>query len=155
MALAMIATIPPREHHSDATITLRRDGRYELRFGTAEFGNGTPTVHPGPAATATGLPAEPVDLRHADPDLGGHDTGALDSHGLVVAGMATHRAARELREQILARAAELTGAALGECVLGSDGVRCGARLVTPEELTAEGELVATASHAGTPRSVSF
>ena len=155
MALAMIATIPPRGHHSDASITLRRDGRYELRFGTAEFGNGTTTVHLGLAATALGVPAELIDLRQSDTDLVGYDTGAFGSTGIVVAGKATHLAALELREQILARAAELTGAALGECVLGSDGVRCGARLVTPEELTAEGELVATASHAGTPRSVSF
>lgn len=153
MALAMIATIPPRGHRADASLTLRRDGRYELRFGTAEFGNGTTTVHLGLAAAALGVPAGLIDIRQADTDLVGYDTGAFGSTGIVVAGKATHLAAVALRRQILARAAELTGSAPDE--LGPDGVRCGSRLVTPAELTADGELLARASHAGTPRSVSF
>lgn len=155
MALAMIATIPPRGHHSDASLALRRDGRYELRVGTAEFGNGTTTVHLGLAATALGVAPALIDLRQADTDLVGYDTGAFGSTGIVVAGKATHLAALELRELILARAAELTGAAIDDCVLGSDGVRCGARLVTVAELTADGELLARGAHSGTPRSVSF
>ncbi|WP_067861570.1 molybdopterin-dependent oxidoreductase [Nocardia shimofusensis] len=155
MALAMIATIPPRGHHSDASITLCRDGRYELRVGTAEFGNGTTTVHVGLAAAALGVPTGLIDIRQADTDLVGYDTGAFGSTGIVVAGKVTHLAAVELRQQILARAAELTGSAPGDCALGPDGVRCGSRLVTAAELTADGDVLARASHAGTPRSVSF
>ena len=41
----MIDTIPPRGHHADCRIRLAEDGRYELSVGTAEFGNGTTTVH--------------------------------------------------------------------------------------------------------------
>ena len=44
MALSMIDTIPPRGHFAEARIALE-DGRYVLRVGTVEFGNGTSTVH--------------------------------------------------------------------------------------------------------------
>ncbi|SOJ53692.1 Aldehyde oxidoreductase [Mycobacterium simulans] len=45
MAIAMIATIPPRGHFATASVTLDADGAYTARFGTAEFGNGTTTAH--------------------------------------------------------------------------------------------------------------
>ena len=44
-ALAMIATGPPGGHIADAKATLLPDGTYDLAVGTAEFGNGTTTVH--------------------------------------------------------------------------------------------------------------
>ena len=53
----MIATIPPRGHHAEASAALRPDGTYELRVGTAEFGNGTTTVHTQIAAAV--LATEP------------------------------------------------------------------------------------------------
>ncbi len=54
MALGMIDTIPPRGHHAEAADRLRDDGGYELTVGTAEFGNGTTTVHAQIAATVLG-----------------------------------------------------------------------------------------------------
>ncbi|MEV0298039.1 molybdopterin cofactor-binding domain-containing protein [Nocardia sp. NPDC050710] len=155
MALAMIATIPPRGHRSEAIAALRADGQYEIRVGTAEFGNGTTTVHAQLAATALRTDVRRIVIRQSDTDLVGHDTGAFGSTGIVVAGKASYAAALALRERILERAAKLTGAAPGECELEADGVRCGDRLVTPAELLADGELVAHGDHAGSPRSVSF
>src|SRR5262249_13018790 len=52
VALTMIHAAPPRGHISDSRIALRESGNYELVFGTAEFGNGTSTVHCQVAATA-------------------------------------------------------------------------------------------------------
>ena len=43
--MAMIATIPPRGHDAEAHLAVDADGAYTLRVGTAEFGNGTTTVH--------------------------------------------------------------------------------------------------------------
>ncbi|MBH0778263.1 molybdopterin-dependent oxidoreductase [Nocardia bovistercoris] len=155
MALAMIATIPPRGHRSDAVAALRPDGGYEIRVGTAEFGNGTTTVHAQLAATALGADIGAITIRQSDTDLVGHDTGAFGSTGIVVAGKASYNAATALRAAIIQRATARTGCPPSDIDLTAEGVRCGDRLLTPKELLAEGELVAHGSHAGSPRSVSF
>ncbi|WP_431957825.1 xanthine dehydrogenase family protein molybdopterin-binding subunit [Nocardia lijiangensis] len=155
MALAMIATIPPRGHRSSAAALLRSDGRYEIRVGTVEFGSGTTTVHAQLAATALCTDAGRIVIRQSDTDLVGHDTGAFGSTGVVVAGKAAYAAALALKELMLARAAELTGTPVCDCVLGPEGVRCGDRLIGTAELAAAGELTAHGEHSGIPRSVSF
>ncbi|WP_378734367.1 molybdopterin-dependent oxidoreductase [Nocardia brasiliensis] len=155
MAVAMIATIPPRGHSAEATAALLPDGRFEIRVGTAEFGNGTTTVHAQLAATALETDAARIVLRQSDTDLIGHDTGAFGSTGIVVAGKATYAAAVELRRLLLARAAKLAGLPEHDCVLTAHGVRCGDEVFGATELLADGELIAHGEHAGTPRSVSF
>ncbi|WP_128566469.1 molybdopterin-dependent oxidoreductase, partial [Methylobacterium crusticola] len=105
LALAMIDTIPPRGHRAEARIALRPDGTYALRVGTAEFGNGTTTVHGQIAASALATTPDRIAIRQADTDAVGHDTGAYGSTGTVVAGQATLRAAEALAAALRARAA--------------------------------------------------
>jgi putative selenate reductase molybdopterin-binding subunit len=107
MALAMIATVPPRGHFADATIRAidgdpdAADGAlYELEVGTAEFGNGSTTVHAQLASQVLGTTPERIRIRQSDTDLPGYDTGAYGSTGTVVAGMAVYRAATALAEQL-------------------------------------------------------
>jgi CO/xanthine dehydrogenase Mo-binding subunit/aerobic-type carbon monoxide dehydrogenase small subunit (CoxS/CutS family) len=99
-ALSMIATIPPRGHRADAVIRrLFEDPEgelYELEVGTAEFGNGSTTVHVQLAADALGTTPDRIRIRQSDTDVAGHDTGAYGSTGVVVAGKAVHEAARAL-----------------------------------------------------------
>ncbi|MEV0770773.1 molybdopterin-dependent oxidoreductase [Nocardia salmonicida] len=155
MAVAMIATVPPRGHHADATASLLADGRYEIGVGTAEFGNGTTTVHAQLAATALVTAAERIVIRQSDTDVVCHDTGAFGSTGTMVAGKASYAAALELHAMMLARAAKVSGHPERDCLLEADGVRCGDELITADRLLADGELIAHGTHAGTPRSVSF
>ncbi|MEV6432710.1 molybdopterin cofactor-binding domain-containing protein [Nocardia sp. NPDC051463] len=155
MALSMIATIPPRGHRSEASATLLADGRYEIRVGTAEFGNGTTTVHAQLAATALNADVRQVVIRQSDTDLVGHDTGAFGSTGITVAGRACYAAALSLRDRMLARASELSGLPASGCELRPDGVRCGDRLLVAAELLANGALSGRGDHDGSPRSVSF
>ncbi len=155
MAVAMIATVPPRGHHADATARLLADGRYEIGVGTAEFGNGTTTVHAQLAATALATTAERIVIRQSDTDVVGHDTGAFGSTGTMVAGKASYAAALELHAMMLARAAKVSGHPERDCLLEAGGVRCGDELITAAQLLADGELIAHGTHAGTPRSVSF
>lgn len=155
MAVSMIATIPPRGHRSEATATLLPDGRYEIRVGTAEFGNGTTTVHAQLAATALATTVSRIVIRQSDTDLVGHDTGAFGSTGIAVAGKATYAAALELRGLLLGRAAKLAGLPEHDCVLGAAGVRCGDQFFDAAALLADGALTAHGEHAGSPRSVSF
>ena len=100
MAAAMIDTIPPRGHHAESRIALAADGSYDLYVGTAEFGNGTTTVHQQIAATVLGTEAASVRVHQSDTDLTTHDTGAYGSTGTVVAGSATRAAAAALVEKI-------------------------------------------------------
>ena len=150
MAIAMIATIPPRGHVAEASVSLEASGGYTLRVGTAEFGNGTTTVHTQIAATVLGTDPERIAVHQSDTDAVGYDTGAFGSAGSVVAGRAVHAAATELRRQILDRAAALGGVTDGW--LGPVGVQSGELLV---ELAEIAPLTAHAHHDGTPRSVAF
>lgn len=112
MALTMIDTVPPDGHIADATIALRADGGFELTVGTAEFGNGTSTVHKQIAATALNTTVDRIHLRQSDTAHGGHDTGAYGSTGTFVAGRATQAAAENL-------AAMMKDAAAGETLSAS------------------------------------
>lgn len=149
-ALAMIATIPPRGHHANARLTVDATGHYRLDVGTAEFGNGTSTVHVQLVATELCTTVGRVRLRQSDTATSGYDTGAFGSAGSVVAGKAVQVASERLH-------AALVHAAGGEGVLGPDGVQLpGGRLIGFAELVGPaGELAADGAHDGTPRSLAF
>ncbi len=157
-ALTMIHTVPPRGHVSHSRIGLRDDGGYDLAFGTAEFGNGTSTVHCQLAATALRTTVDRIRFRQSDTANGGHDTGAFGSTGLYVAGHATMLAAQALHQAIVGFAARHFGA--GEWQLDADAVTNGPRQVTLRELSAVArsagiELSGTGDSNGSPRSVAF
>ncbi|MBB3157362.1 CO/xanthine dehydrogenase Mo-binding subunit/aerobic-type carbon monoxide dehydrogenase small subunit (CoxS/CutS family) [Microbacterium proteolyticum] len=109
MAASMIATMAPRGHIAHTTATLRPDGTYLLRVGTAEFGNGTSTVHRQIAATVLDAPLDRLELWAADTDAVRHDTGAFASAGTVVAGKALFGACTALRRRMVEIATELAG----------------------------------------------
>ncbi|MBE7162622.1 MAG: molybdopterin-dependent oxidoreductase, partial [Williamsia herbipolensis] len=100
MSPSMIATIPPDGHVADVTAERDADGRIVVSVGTAEFGNGTTTVHVQLAADALDVPPEDIVVRQSDTDVVRHDTGAFGSAGTVVAGRALQVACRELRRRI-------------------------------------------------------
>ncbi|MCU7728652.1 molybdopterin-dependent oxidoreductase [Actinoplanes sp. KI2] len=102
MAIAMIAAGPPGGHYADATATVLPGDRYEIAVGTAEFGNGSTTVHAQIAADALHTTPDRIVIRQSDTDVVRHDTGAFGSTGVVVAGRAVLEAATALHEKILA-----------------------------------------------------
>ena len=81
IALTMIDTVPPAGHFADSSISLREDGGFDLTVGTAEFGNGTSTVHRQIAASALATTVDRIHLKQSDTAHGGHDTGAYGSAG--------------------------------------------------------------------------
>ncbi len=105
IAVALLDTIPPGGHPGRSIVAERPGGGYAAFVGTAEFGNGTTTVHQQLAADALGCDPSDVLVLSSDTDRSGHDTGAYGSTGIVVAGTATTRAARALAEAIAARTA--------------------------------------------------
>jgi putative selenate reductase molybdopterin-binding subunit len=135
IAVSMLDSAPPGGHFAHAKIAERAGGGYTLSVGTAEFGNGTATVHRQLAAGALGTQPGEIELRQSDTDLVRHDTGAYGSTGTVVAGLATLRAAAQLGRLIAARPLADEGRAGGT----------GAGALLSAEATSD----------GTPRSVSF
>jgi putative selenate reductase molybdopterin-binding subunit len=97
MAASMIATIPPRGHHSEASVEMHADGTVTIGVGSAEFGNGSATVHVQLVAEELGIDPARIRLQSSDTDAAAYDTGAFGSTGSVVAGNAVAHAARELR----------------------------------------------------------
>ncbi|QTE28224.1 molybdopterin-dependent oxidoreductase [Pengzhenrongella sicca] len=153
MAIAMIASLPPRGHFAETSVELLANGDYEVCVGTAEFGNGTTTVHAQLAATALATTIGRIRIRQSDTDAARYDTGAWGSAGVVVAGKALLAAATTLAGLLAERAEAVTGRAGGRLEAG--GVRVGADLVDPAALLADGPLRAEGTHDGTPRSVAF
>jgi CO/xanthine dehydrogenase Mo-binding subunit/aerobic-type carbon monoxide dehydrogenase small subunit (CoxS/CutS family) len=104
LAVGLLDTVPPGGHPGRAMVAERAGGGYSAFVGTAEFGNGTTTVHRQLVADVLGCEPADVHVFSSDTDRTGHDTGAYGSTGIVVAGTASVRAARALAEAIAARA---------------------------------------------------
>jgi CO/xanthine dehydrogenase Mo-binding subunit/aerobic-type carbon monoxide dehydrogenase small subunit (CoxS/CutS family) len=160
IALTMIDTVPPAGHFADAVIALSDDGGFDLTVGTAEFGNGTSTVHRQIAATALATTVDRIRLRQSDTAHGGHDTGAYGSAGTFVAGKATHAAAMQLATELKAAAAAAWLCDVGSCVLDDNAIVSGVRRMPFVELAKlaheRGQpLMGTGNSDGTPRSVAF
>ncbi|MFB8051641.1 molybdopterin-dependent oxidoreductase [Streptomyces rubiginosohelvolus] len=158
--MSMIATGPPGGHFADATVKLLSDGTYDVAVGTAEFGNGTTTVHQQITAGALSTTVDRIVIRQSDTDVVRHDTGAFGSAGTVVAGKAVLRAADGLAVRILEFAAGQLGATPGDCRLTVDAVECAGRAISLKELfqaarAAGRELLADGHWGGSPRSVAF
>jgi CO/xanthine dehydrogenase Mo-binding subunit len=160
IALTMIDTVPPDGHIADCRISLREDGGFDLVVGTAEFGNGTSTVHRQIAATALATTVDRIKLLQSDTAHGGHDTGAYGSAGTFVAGLATQVAAENLAAEMKAFAATATRTNLPACMLDNETAVCGEQRLSFAELAflarMQGKtLGASGTSSGTPRSVAF
>jgi putative selenate reductase molybdopterin-binding subunit len=160
IALTMIDTVPPDGHIADSAISLREDGGFELTVGTAEFGNGTSTVHRQIAATALATTVDRIRLRQSDTANGGHDTGAYGSTGTFVAGKATQAAAENLAAELKAFAAHALGGDARASTLENDSAVCDGKRLSFAELAKSARergrtLTASGNSGGTPRSVAF
>ncbi|MBV8966266.1 MAG: molybdopterin-dependent oxidoreductase [Mycobacteriaceae bacterium] len=158
VASSLHETAPPTDHISDAWVTLRDDGVYEIAVGTVEFGEGTSTAHVQIAAAVLGTTPARIRLVQSDTDRNGFDTGAFASAGLSVAGNAVQRAATALRDRILGLAALHTGTHPDVCAMDDDGVICGERRLSLAELieaagTRGIRLTESRKAFGSPRSV--
>ena len=160
VAAGMIDTIPPRGHFADCVIQLSADGCYDLRVGTAEFGNGTTTVHAQIAASALKTEVARIRVHQSDTDVVRHDTGAYGSTGTVVAGLATQRAAEALSARILDFATATSGRNGEDPSLVRDAIAWRDHEIPLSNLAhlaaGTGVVLEANGHAdGTPRSVAF
>ncbi|MFW2513264.1 molybdopterin-dependent oxidoreductase [Demequina sp. SO4-13] len=136
MAASMIATLPPRGHRAVASVSVGVDGVFHVGVGTAEFGNGTVTVHSQIVSEVMGVPRARVEITHSDTDAVSYDTGAFGSAGITVAGKALHVACLELRKALVVAGARVLGVETSECSLVAEGVRSADTTVVFADLVA-------------------
>jgi putative selenate reductase molybdopterin-binding subunit len=160
MAISMHGSVPPTEHRSEARLGLGEDGNYHLAIGTAEFGNGTTTVHQQIVSSVLNSTASRVRVVQSDTDSTGYDTGAFASAGTVVAGNAVRLAAEALRDRMLTFASKNYGAGRDACRIEHDaifynGTRVPLADFFDEARKAGRQLESVRKAYGTPRSVTF
>jgi CO/xanthine dehydrogenase Mo-binding subunit len=99
---------------STATVRLDHAGRAMILSGEGESGQGSRTVLCQIAADATGLRAADVDIDMPDTDVHVYGRGSVSSRLAYTAGNAVRRAGEELRQRLLAEAAGLLEANVGD-----------------------------------------
>ena len=102
--------IPPRGRRAECLRRLTEDGAFELKVGTAEFGNGTTTVHGQIAASVLNTTLDRVPIKQSDTELIAHDTGAYGRHWHGRRGVGDSRRRGDLGHAILDFAASCTSA---------------------------------------------
>jgi putative selenate reductase molybdopterin-binding subunit len=160
VAISMHGAVPPTEHRSEARLHLSDDGNYHLAIGTAEFGNGTTTVHRQIVSSILNSTASRVRVVQSDTDCTGYDTGAFASAGTMVAGNAVRFAAEALRERMLQFASKNYATGRDSCRLEHDAVYYNDTRVPLAEFfqasrKAARPLSVVRKAYGTPRSVTF
>lgn len=160
IAMSMLDCGPPTEHRSEARIDLLPAGAYRLAIGSAEFGNGSITVHQQIAATVLGCGVNRIQIINADTDKAPYDTGTYASTGTVIGGAAVQNAAKVLKEQLVGLASRYSGVPIEACSIGDGVVHTNGSTISLGELharaTKEGVKVNAVRRAyAAPRSVAF
>jgi len=92
---------------SSATIKINEDGKALILSGEGECGQGVYTAMCQIAAEELGIPVEDVEISRADTDLTTFCLGAFASRLTYVSGNAVKNAAANVKQQLLAQAAEM------------------------------------------------
>jgi CO/xanthine dehydrogenase Mo-binding subunit len=123
LALVIKATITPST--SAAALKLNEDGSLNVLTSSVELGQGAKTVLAQIAAEAMQVPFSLVSVTHPDTDLTPYDQQTSSSRTTFSMGGAIRKAAEDLKQQLLEKAAELLEASVGDVDLsqGRVGVR--------------------------------
>ncbi len=108
-AMAMHGTAIPGLDMGGASLKINDDGSFNLLVGATDLGTGSDTVLAQMAAEVVGVSTDDVIIYSSDTDMTPFDTGAYASSTTYISGMAVKRAAEQVREQILERAAITLG----------------------------------------------
>ncbi len=119
-----------------ASIKLNDDGSINLAVGATDLGTGSDTILGQIAAEVLGIPLTKVIVTSSDTDLTPFDTGAYASSTTYVSGLAVRRAAEDVREQLVAAAAEMLDADPADLEVGVE------RITGPDERSVSLEKIA-------------
>ncbi len=105
MAVCMHGTAIPGLDMGAASIKMNDDGSFNVLVGGTDLGTGSDTVLAQIAAETLGAPLNDIIIYSSDTDFTPFDTGAYASSTTFISGGAVKKAAEQVREQIMARAA--------------------------------------------------
>ncbi|MEA2024763.1 MAG: molybdopterin cofactor-binding domain-containing protein [Actinomycetota bacterium] len=108
-AMAMHGTAIPGLDMGGASLKINDDGSFNLLVGATDLGTGSDTVVAQIAAEVVGVATDDIIVYSSDTDMTPFDTGAYASSTTYISGMATKRAAEQVRDQIIDRAALMLG----------------------------------------------
>ena len=115
--------VPIEAGYESARVEMEPDGGVVVSTGLQCHGQGHETTFAQLAAEQLGISPEDVVVRHGDTLNSPYSVGTWGSRGAVLGGGAVHRAAGEIREKLLAIAAQHLQAAPGELVLADGAAR--------------------------------
>ncbi len=110
VALVMQGTALSYLDMGGAYLKINEDGSFNLLVGATDIGTGADTVLGQQAAEVLGVPLEDVIVYSSDTDFTPFDKGAYASSTTYLSGMAVVKAARQVAEQIRARATKMLNA---------------------------------------------
>src|SRR5713226_4182004 len=121
LAMVIKATITPST--SAAALKLNEDGSLNVLTSSVELGQGAKTVLAQIAAEALQVPFGSISVSDPDTDLTPYDQQTSSSRTTFTMGGAIKKAAEDLKQQLLERAAELLEASISDLVLAEGKVR--------------------------------
>jgi putative selenate reductase molybdopterin-binding subunit len=124
MAVCMHGTAIPGLDMGAASIKMNDDGSFNVLVGGTDLGTGSDTVLAQIAAETLGAPLNDIIIYSSDTDFTPFDTGAYASSTTYISGGAVKKAAEQVRDQIMARAALMLK------LPGTDGLTLRDRTVT-------------------------
>lgn len=107
VALVMQGTAIPYLDMGSASIKMNEDGSFNLLVGATDIGTGSDTVLGQQAAEVLGVPLQEVIVYSSDTDFTPFDKGAYASSTTYISGTAVVKAAKQVADQIKARAAKM------------------------------------------------
>jgi CO/xanthine dehydrogenase Mo-binding subunit len=87
-------------HLASVKLSLKTDGRYELRTGSVDVGTGSDTTLRQIAAEVLGVSVSDIDIISGDTQLTPFDAGSYASATVYISGQAVKLAAQKLREKL-------------------------------------------------------
>ena len=153
---------PGIKEQGNATVRMNEDGTVQLFTGTTGLGTGAHTALAQVVAEELGVRFEDVSVVHGDTDVVPWDIGAFASHTTYMGGRAAQMAAAEVKEEVLAIAAEALEASPADLeirqgrvrIKGSDRGISVRDAVSPKKGLPTKQLIASASYSPT-KSYSF
>ncbi len=120
MSMHMQGSGIPLIDMGSASMKLNEDGTYFLAVGATDIGTGSDTILTQMAAEVLGVSANMINILSSDTDLTPFDVGAYASSTTFVSGGAVVKAAKAVRNQVFAVAAEMLGENLDPILVTSE-----------------------------------
>ncbi len=120
VAMVMQGTAIPYLDMGGASLKMNDDGSFNLQIGATDLGTGSDTVMAQMAAEVLGIPIDDIICYSSDTDFTPFDKGAYASSTTYISGTAVVNAAKDVAEQVKARAAKLLNANSKNAVQASE-----------------------------------